>query len=475
MRNRTFEILARWVCNELGVSVEFKENLDCPRASPSQKKIELPINIKGDNPYSATAVVCHEAGHIKSTSDKLCKEVCKSVEDKEIHNVMEDIRIDRECFNLLNNMREFYRILYEEIRPSKEVIKELSPMKQALMKCIPELEGLSECSEFMPKVKGVNYKELKDELEKGIYALDIEDKKELREAIERVKEILKVKDTKEIDWNAQAKGQGNPGGGQSQGNPVDGDGSSGWGKEHILQQDRAIDIEIPTHTLREMTRQRFCELLKETIRRYIPKGNGLNTKKLSSFYTGDLDVLFREQIKRKRFHSKILFLLDQSGSMNDHLLDGAHKWKTMCKILKPILELVSELKEAEGIAIDFEVWTFDTEIIQKYDIDNIHTLYKTGPMGGTCIESAFGSAQEYMLTDQTLNGRKMILMATDGGVSDGEIENVKKQILKLNEDVRCILMGIGAEQYAGKELLKHNIVAECVAEDIILQAISEML
>jgi hypothetical protein len=506
--NKTFQILANWVSEKTDITIEYA---DIPQATVNTEKrlISLPNRIKVADPYAATAMLLHEAGHIKYTDNELMNKVVKSPQDKTLHNAMEDVRINRKMFHMLPNVKAFFGELYSGSIPPKGYFDNANNdqelrLRQVFMRVMMYIEGFYEIEEAIPEYKGVDYRDMASLFYKGLEGLDKNDPTMVREAIEEIKKKLNIEDSEENEQGKPNEGEGGEKGEAGEGQddsaaeeaPEAAEGEGGgegeeegetkksmksggdmWGTEHVIEQDTSDKPhELPTRALQELTRQKFCELLKETFKKFIPMGSSININNLTSYHTGNVEGLFRAEVKRKRFNSKVIFLLDQSGSMADNMTGVSNeKWPVMCASLKPVIELIAELKEQEGIAIDFEVWTFDTEIIKKYTVETINELPRARPRGGTNILEGFKEAQESLLVDKEINGRKMIILATDGQVSDDEIKAIEVEILKHNEDVRCMLIGIGAESSGCRSLFERNIISQDIAEDVILAAVSDLL
>src|SRR3990167_9422216 len=94
MNGRTFEILAKWIAKENGVTIEFQAGDVVPHSDIKRKHIVLPAFVKSERAWTALQYLMHEAAHLIHT-----KEIPeKLVNDAFLHqvlNVMEDIRIDK--------------------------------------------------------------------------------------------------------------------------------------------------------------------------------------------------------------------------------------------------------------------------------------------------------------------------------------------------------------------------------------------
>ncbi|KKL47633.1 hypothetical protein LCGC14_2333560, partial [marine sediment metagenome] len=231
-----------------------------------------------------------------------------------------------------------------------------------------------------------------------------------------------------------------------------------------------------TEALEEITRTNFIELLKVKDHRTVNLGKKLDSNRLVSYKTGDIDTLFTDEKIERPLRSKVLILLDCSGSMASPLLDNVQKSRGLADITERITKLLDELNDIHGIDIDYDVRSFDTSYY-THRKEDWKKEYLAMPGGGTSLSRNFDKAQDEMLKDYTVNGKKMIVVITDGDVGSGQVEHMRQSILGKNEDVRLMILGIGADPIGqfSKEISGHNILAMEMADTIVLDAIMEML
>ena len=81
------------------------------------------------------------------------------------------------------------------------------------------------------------------------------------------------------------------------------------------------------------------------------------------------------------------------------------------------------------------------------------------------------------MEDYTVDGNKMVILMTDGEVDTHQIEDIRNDIMKHNQDVRCMIIGVGADPMKDfmENLCDHNILCQELADVIILDCISEMI
>ena len=84
--------------------------------------------------------------------------------------------------------------------------------------------------------------------------------------------------------------------------------------------------------LQEQTKQGFKELLNIKESHKVDAGDAIDSDELTSFLTEDLDTLFQEEKIEHTKKSKIMILLDASGSMNDYLMCGKTRKDGVCRV-----------------------------------------------------------------------------------------------------------------------------------------------
>ncbi|MDD5428767.1 MAG: VWA domain-containing protein [Candidatus Omnitrophica bacterium] len=487
MSLRTYEIITKYIGKDSGVKVILEPNA-VPTCDIKNKIITLPSNIKEENVFAALAEAMHEAGHVRMTT----KEIAKIPTDEFEHSVLnaiEDIRIDRENFKILPNIREFYREEMKMLDKNRKAAHDIPLSARVLCDIIMSLEGFSEFCVNTPDVwKIINKNSLLNKSEDLIWCLNSRDHDKARKVLKEICKVLRDEEKKKQ----------NPAAGQND----DGVGNNGVGKDggakkleeglkKIVKNKEKVfalgdrkggntksDIAcLGPLALKEMTKNRFVDLLDKKERHNISEYQGkLNTDNLPSFFTGDIEDLFKESVIIRRKKSKILLVLDRSSSMHDELIDRMPKRHLVVKAAKSIVDILKEVQEIEGINVDYDIAAFAAE----YRILNKETwereYFTVNMPDGTHLSGAFSKAQDQILNDPEINGNRLIILITDGQVAQGQIEDIKTDILKHNQDVRCLIIGIGASIEI-LNLIGHdrNIIAEEIADIVLLEAIQDML
>lgn len=469
MQRRTFEILAKWLANEQGVKVQY-EDIPGPMVDMNTKTIKLPFNIKEANVFSALAQLMHEAAHV-CWSTAIPKDVAPGAVSHEILNVIEDVRIDLKNFGKLPNIKEFYRrMVHDHVYPRKNEIAKENLMTRVLINAILHLEGFStiqdqEALEFAQKhnINGIITDAI-SYLDTGYYDLA---KVKVRELMD----IFGAQDPPQEQVRSAGTSVGNDSGDVNVSkylHPAD-----VWSKGRL---EGASMETIGTAALREITKQNLKELLniKETC--VVHDGRRLDTDNLIDFFTGQIERLFKDDeiIKRKR--SKIIFLLDASGSMRGRLLDKQSRRTVVTKCVKAMCEILDEVQLTEGLDVQYKVHAFNDCFIPLEQANWEKEYFNHS--GGTCLLDAFRKTQEMILADTEIDGNKLIIILTDGDVDNGQIEEVRNEILKYNQDVRCMFMGVGADingAYKEKLIGDNNILAEDCADQVIMDVVEQML
>jgi hypothetical protein len=228
--------------------------------------------------------------------------------------------------------------------------------------------------------------------------------------------------------------------------------------------------------LQDLTRRRFKELLNITEVRKIEDGDKIDVDNLTAFFTGDLDELFKEDKTLHIKRSKICILMDGSGSMGSGLLDHAQRKKTVAESVRALIQILEEVQAEEGLNVDYDVISFDDthHDLRKDNWENEYFAHS----GGTNLLGAFQYAHQKLLNDNEIDGKKMIVIFTDGDVSQYEIDDMKRDIYKHNADARAMVIGVGAEidGHLVKEVVgDHNILARECADVVLMETVMDMM
>ena len=480
MSLRTYEIITKYIGKDSGVRVVLEPNA-VPTCNITEKLITLPSNITEENVFAALAEAMHEAGHVRMTT----KEISKIPTDEFEHSVLnaiEDIRIDRDNFKILPNIKDFYREEMKMLDKYRKDAQDIALSARVLCDIIMYLEDFSEFCVNAPDVWTIiNKHKLIHKSENLIWYLNSKDYDNARKVLKEICKALRDEDKKRADPSVSKKG-------------VDKDGGAGEleaGLKKILKNKEEVfalgdktggntksDIAtLGPLALKEQTKNKFVDLLDKKEKHNVSEDQGkLNTDNLPSFFTGDIENLFKENVIIRKKKSKILLVLDRSSSMRDKLIDGMPKNHLVVKTAKSVVDILKEVQEIEGINVDYEVAAFASE----YRLLNKETwgigYFTVNMPDGTNLSGAFSSAQDQLLNDVEIDGNRLIILITDGEVAQTQIEKIKTDILKHNQDVRCLIIGIGASI----EILKligsnRNIIAEEMADVVLMEAIQDML
>jgi hypothetical protein len=511
MNQRTYELLARWISKETKITVEFGDMGPC--ADVKNNRIFLPSSVKESNVFAVLAWLIHEAAHLRYS--KFPDDLSAGKVSHDIINAIEDIRIDNANFNLLPNIRDFYERMIRDhvITPENiERMKKAPLLTRSLIQTILRQEGFPELPdpEAIKKCQETDLGLLVDEAKQHINNKNwTKVKTVVAEIMKRfgVKEIPKEEgisveieigvgiptqgsgsgsgqsgngDQKQAQDSGNGKDDQAQGSGKGKGTGIHIDGldvekylhpASMWGKGHLVGPSAAA---TSPQALQDATKQAFKELLNIKETRIVHDGVKLDIDNLTDFFTGEIENLFQDDDTIKRKKSKIMFLLDGSGSMGGALLDGKSRRNVLTKCVKALTIILDEVRETEGIEIQYEINAF-TSNFEKLNQDNWEKEYSSMG-GGTNIIDAFKKTQEELLNDPTIDGKKLVIVITDGDVSQGEIEEVRKEILRHNEDVRCMFIGIGASIFMKRDIIgDNNIIMSEMADQVIMDVIMEML
>lgn len=515
MRRRTWDILAKFVSENMGIKVVI---CDCPgpRIFLETKTIELPERIKHENALSALASVFHEAAHMKYTVE-IPKDFSKTNLDHNILNAIEDARIDQKNFNLLPNVKEFYRkhllqhVLTDENKA--EIMKQ-----DSLVRCMIHLiinHTFPEHRWDQDAEQVVCQHGLNGLFSEGIWAIEGKNWTKLRKIIDEIKSKFNMEEKPEQQQGDKdgEKGDGNdsdqsPGSGIGDSDSVsDGsrppEGSEGHSKSGDKNKEAKKgskkpgenDIEKLLHPgsvwgkgdglrgpggqefnqaeLSATTRNKFVDVLNIKERYTVDDGKALDTDNLIAFFTGQMEELFRETKEEKVKRSKIVFCLDASGSMNDRMMDGNGRRKVLTSTVQSLVNILDDVRETEGLNVDYDIIAFagSPHLLSKnnwrYEYSRI--------TGGTRVLRAMEMAVQ-ILSDDTIDGNRIVILITDGEVYSSEIEDMKKLIAGKHGEIKAMFIGMEADGFFVNEVCgEDNILCLEHADQILMEAIQTML
>ena len=490
MYRKTFEVLAKYISSEYSIKVVFDQPDGQAHALLKQNELHLPFNIGNTNALSALALLMHEAAHIAYSKDIPMEQLVKDQEDHMVLNAIEDIRIDFKNFGTLPNVREFYK---ELVKNHVDLTKSQAPENvTALCGAILHQEGFK--PKANPKVQAMMEGDgLNDALNYGQWAIEYKNWKDVRKFMDDIRKILGMKNTS-TPLTQQQKiaifGQGSKGDekGTKQGDgKEDGptlteqlDGllrpSSGYGVGDGPMQGGSDSV-VGEVALDEMTSMQFKELLNMKERKVVENGTMLDTDNLVSYYTGDIESLFKEEIIIKNKKSKIMFLIDASGSMSATLLCRKPRWKVVAKCVKKLISILKEVKDNDSIDISWEVCGFAYNF-EEYGENGDEWEQTYRPHGGTNIENGVRGAFEKLVKDFHIDGKRILVVFSDGDVCPNEIDAIKQMIFKHGQDIRTLIVGVGTDLCGkmAKDITGDNvIISEEDANTVLFETVKSML
>jgi hypothetical protein len=484
-------------------------------ANPKTGEIHMPGEIASHNALAALALLMHEAAHVRH-SQNIPEKFMKDPIKKDIVNAIEDARIDMKNFHKLNNIKGFYERMYRDHKKPdpkqvplaiKLLINQILSYEQCARYCYRDKETCKWASDYPDKANKLTML-----FYEGVSAIENDAWNQLDRAVNGIIKLLKIdkplaqmmpQDLQIEGANVklgQGEGQGQDGAGgikvklvDKDGNEIEGIGT-GTDDTHydginiidailhpksILEKghmDGNRGDEIGATALQEQTRQRFKELLNIKTKRRVADGNTLDVDNLVSYHTGDIETLFKEEMVKHEKKSKILILMDSSGSMCSPLIDNKRRRNALAACVKAVQEILEEVIELEGINVDYDMAAFDCSY-HKLDKETWQQNYMS-MSGGTNFHNAFHQAITDLANDNSIDGKKMIVCFTDGDVCESQIKDVKNDIIKYGSDVRAMVIGIGTDpcSHMSQEIVGDNIIlAEENADLVLLETIGEML
>lgn len=521
MDKRTFEIIAKWAAKESNVKIVLEENIN-PKADVKTNTIFMPTNISDTDRWKALMLCLHEAGHLRHSKKVPIEDLIDKDDQNKffILNAAEDIRIDKKMFTILPNVMSWYGKAYELFTKDKQWIESSSSLPiymQVLQKLIFSIEGFSGKAypKFDKKVSDmIDNLAIENDMYDLVQALDAAKWDKVKEKIDEIYKKFKLDkqpkqkftpppsffsqgDEGDDDGKNKAKApagmsgklddkKGNKSGSGDGGgaNPADlmgtiktqvskcvQGGGTGAGQHASTANTKLSGIELENRT-----KQSFKDMLSVKETKQIDEGLKLNVDSLTTFFTGQVDDLFCDDIVIKKKKSKILILLDGSGSMVEKLLDRKERKDVAGSCCKELCKLMEETHSIEGGETDYDIHLFTERYIAESK-DSWEKAYSR-LSGGTNLINAFTGALSTLEKDQTITGKRILIVITDGEVDDQEIKEVKSLLLKTNNDTRVMFIGIGANpasDFAETVLMDRNIISSDYASTIIYETIMDML
>lgn len=501
MYRRTFDIIAKYVASQNKVDIVF-DTEGSAYADMENNVLHLPQEIANENAHAALALLMHEAAHIKHSKNIPIKELCPMKSDFNILNAIEDIRIDKKNFGLLPNVRGFYE---EMVKKHLDLTKDNgAEARRRLCAGILKAEGFNpkltkEDSDFMKSSK------LEDVMMRGTQEIEFKDWKKFKKTIDEVKKLLKIDPSKDVPNKETQIRVGNGPVGDDQGQPqpqagtqkVKGKGKAASANPNAADQgntDGVSQLTQPSATwgkgarmpggsvfamnplaMDEQCVNQFKEILNVKEQKIIPEGSILDTDNLVAYYTGDIEGLFKEAKTIRKKKSKIMFLIDCSGSMDETLIDGQRRGSVVKACVDKLTKVLDEVQNLEGLNVDWAIGQFAD---RYYPLTKENWKSQYSPNGGTNFQNGFDGAMDDMLKDYTVEGKRIIVAFTDGDVNESDVDHVNERIRKHHSDVRSLVIGVGSCMTGKfvKELVGDNvIIAQENATEVLIETIKEML
>jgi Mg-chelatase subunit ChlD len=488
---RTLEVIAKYIGERTGLRVHLQPDV-VPHADPATMEMWLPTNVTEDHIFPAVALAMHEAGHIKHTRYD-AKEIVSNEDEFGVLNALEDARIDAKNFGLLPNIKSFYKELYAHLKDkNKKLEASLPPEPLALCDCIMRYEGFHAFASKRPDVKP-----LTDAIEPlfhdGVYYLDAGAFDKVRETIQKILAILNASTPQQAPGDGQGQDK-NSGESPSKKSPDKGNnqapGSSGKQSSSNLRDTierltrnssmiktdplkRSVGNLIDPMAMTTSTRNRFEEMLKIKEEKLIAVESGaLDTENLTAFFTEDIQELFSDSKIQRPKKSRVILVLDSSGSMMAPLWDGMPRYQVVKAAAKSVIESIESVNKCEGLCVDWEIAAFEATLIP---LKRESWEYDYYPQGRTNIVGAFQEAQERLIKDLEITGNKIILFITDGEVKQTAVDALQDLILRNNSQIKLVIVGIGADpagQFCKQVVENRNILDASMADQVLFEAIS---
>ena len=514
MNLRTFQIISKYISNANNSRIVFDVDGDGAYADMKNNEIHMPDKVGNRNVFAVLALLMHESAHI-AYSKKALKECveCKDPPDPtdmHIFNVVEDTRIDEKNFNKLSNVKSFYKRLLEDwCDYSKEGFVSGKPLPEkppiyhkVLISALMRRNGFPQYSFQDRETRDwLSKNPLEQEIRNCAYAMNNSRWDDARNGIKIIKKMLNLPPAPPPVKVQMATGECKPGDKGDQPAPGDPNGKGkGKGDQVVaVAPTSALDgLEklirpgsmfsetgeklkgkgsgMGEAALQEQTVQQFKELLNIKETKVVEDGHLLDTDNLTGLFTGDIDEVFIEDKYVKCKKSKILFLLDGSGSMDEKLLDRTTTYKVVADSVEVLVRILKEVQREESINVDYEIAKFESSGMDMLKKDTWRSSYYAG--GGTNLAYAFRQALAYMQKDHTVEGKKIIIVITDGDVSTNQIEDFQKYTIEFGAEVSALVIGVGCNPAGPMALnvLGDNLILSSEhSDEVILEAIRRLL
>ena len=484
MNQRTYEIISKWVAETSGVSITFEEGA-CPHANPKEKTIVLPTNIEANDPWAALSTLVHEAAHIKHSSN-LPKNLSRNAVRHNILNAIEDIRIDQKNFLLMPNVFQWYdRSAAEQTAERAKIdMTKVSREKKILINGIYECERMYNGMIYEPDiVEFGNKNNVALIMQRGAYAIDGQNWNYVEQIQTELITLLGLDDP-EDDPNS---------GGYVVGVPAGGEAGDGDGKEVldisglIAGLDKAFKSapgdgtsagsqHLGVGVINDLTKHKFKELLNVKEKKLVYEGNNLNHDNLILFHTGEIEELFLDDDIVKKKKSKMMFLIDASGSMDEALLCGNSRKSVTLGTVRHLVSVLRDVMSEDSLDVDYQIaaFTSDYHPLSKENWEREFNAVS----GGTRLGTAFDKAMYDMMSDTTIDGSRIMVLFTDGDVDKSDVDKIDECIRMSGADIKYLMIGVGSDinsEYVLKVIGDNNILTKDTADMVLMDAIAGVI
>jgi hypothetical protein len=158
------------------------------------------------------------------------------------------------------------------------------------------------------------------------------------------------------------------------------------------------------------------------------------------------------------------------------MLDKNSRVKVVSDCIESLTRILKEVQSEESIDVDYEVAKFESSGMNMLGKDNWRHSYYAG--GGTNLAYAFRQALAYLQKDQTVEGKKIIIVVTDGEVGMNQIDDFKRYVVEYGGDILALVIGVGCDPAGPMALnvLGDNLILSAEhADEVIFEAIRRLL
>jgi uncharacterized protein with von Willebrand factor type A (vWA) domain len=229
--------------------------------------------------------------------------------------------------------------------------------------------------------------------------------------------------------------------------------------------------------IEDLTKHKFKELLNIKERRIVYEGNQLNHDNLTQFFMGgDIEELFVDDDIVKKKKSKMMFLIDASGSMGAPLLCGTPRKSVVLGTIKHLVTTLRDVMAEDSLDVDYQIagFTGDYHPLSK---DNWEKEYQK-ISGGTDLGGAFIKAMEDMMSDTTIDGSRIMVLFTDGDVYEDDVKTIKESINASGAEVKFLIVGVGSDincDFVLNLIGDNNILMKDCADMVLMDAIAGVI